>query len=1120
MATLSISLLGTFQVHVDGKPINDFRTSKISALLAYLAVESRIAHARQALAALLWPDDDERSASRSLRQAIYVLRYALHDNDPAPAQPPFLLVTRQELQLNPAAKWSVDVVDFLAALRQGRLEAAVDLYQGELLSGFSCHSWAFEEWITFKREQLHRAVLDALAQMTNLSLQRGDLNRARAYTERELRLEPWREEAHRTLIQFLAAAGDRGAALAQFETCRQILESEFGAEPSAETIAVYEQIRDGSAQEGVAVRHNLPAESTTFVGRPDELARIVTKLTEPACRLLTIAGPGGIGKTRIAIQAGKALMANQVGRRRFSDGIYMVHLAGIDAEGLLIHAIADAVALDVYNNRDPKAQLLNYLRGKSMLLILDNFEYLIEAAPLLSELLDAAPALKLIVTSRQALNLREEWFFSIGGLTYPGDGSAETDLLAYSAIELFTQRAQQARPAFVLASEQEHVIEICRLVAGMPLAIELAAAWARSMSCAEIAHQLAQDIDLLTSHLRNVPDRHVSLRCSMEYSWRLLTEVEQLVLRRLAVFRSGLDLAAGITVTGATLSTLTGLVEKSLVYLENAGRYQLHELLRQFALEKLNGEPTDATNTLDRHSAYYLSLVARQAEALHSARQKDALEEIMRELDNARAAWEWATTRRQQERIAPALDPLCEVLDWLGRYSEGVRACEGLLATLPSADAAEEPAPASPERTNELLLAARAHSWLNAFLNATGATDAAQQHGRLALSILDRIEPVDARRARAFALFQLGNLAWQSETAAARPYYDEAQALYEELGLHWERAAVFGALGKMEHALGNFAASMRQYRASLDLFRKLGDHRQASVVLSDLAGVLRYADQIGEALQISQDAVEIARRLGNRALLAQSLAGLGFSLHMVGDFEEALAALSESLALAQDLGSIDHLITALIHLSVLTADLGRYDEARAHAERALMLSGPAHRAYVGGMSLFQLSNIALATGNYKEAKRLAEEGAAIFDDSQPRTEHSYLLISWAMAARKLDDIAAARAAVVRVLERAIQHRGGLVLLTVVPFAALLLADAGQRAFAVACWQDFKRLVSAAERRQLLMDMVGNELVAIEQELAEPLPSQRASQDLLSIAGRLLAAMRASGWRTSNATAAV
>ena len=413
-------------------------------------------------------------------------------------------------------------------------------------------------------------------------------------------------------------------------------------------------------------RSEPPIPPTPLVGRELELVEIARLLHDPQCRLLTLTGAGGIGKTRLALESARRL------HETMCHGAFFVSLVGVSAPEFIVPAIADALGLGMSGSLNQMAQLLNYLREKQVLIVLDNFEHLLDGAELLSEILQHAPGVKLLVSSRELLHLQAEWVLEVHGLLVPQSATIE-ELEASSSTMLFLQRAQQVRVGFVLTDvERTAVLRICQLVQGLPLAIELAAAWVWTLSCREIAYEIERGLDFLAATARDMPERHRSITTVFDQSWKLLSSDEQRVLRQLSVFRGSFTRRAAERVAGTRLPLLSALVDKSLVQHsdEHAGRFELHELIRQYAAVRLEENMAEEPENRERHSHYYLTLLEEQEPALRSRCQKETLTKLTADIDNLRVAWDFAISGESIDLLLRAAGPLYYFYEFIQYFRE------------------------------------------------------------------------------------------------------------------------------------------------------------------------------------------------------------------------------------------------------------------------------------------------------------------------------------------------------------------------------------------------------------------------------------------------------------------
>jgi predicted ATPase/DNA-binding SARP family transcriptional activator len=959
MSRLSLALLGPLQIELDERPITRFDSDKVRALLIYLALEAERPQRRAALAEMLWPEQGERAARHSLSQALFNLRQALGDDAKRAgverhhtAQPPFLLITRDSVQFNGDSKHFVDAAAFGSLLgacdahRHRRREncatcaeraaAALDLYRGDFLAQFSLpDSVAFEEWSILNRERFRQVALQALETLAAYHELRGDYGRAGKYARQQIGIDPWRELAHRRLMRVLALDGQRSAALATYTRCCQLLADQLGVEPEQATTLLYQQIRDSAADtplESVhlipsALPHNLPAQLTPFVGREQELAQIGDILADPACRLLTIRGPGGIGKTRLAAQAALEQLD------MFPDGVFFVPLAHLHEPELLATAIADALGLALSGADDPGAQLLRHLREKELLLLLDNFEHLLAAARALSDLLRAAPRVTLLVTSRERLDLPGEWLVEVAGLALPDDKRGVA-LERSSAGQLWLQTARRVQPHYTLSDgNRPFVVAICKLLEGMPLAIELAAGWVRVLGCGEIAQEITHSLALLATGSRDVPERHRSMHAVLDHSWSVLTGDEQRVLRRLAVFRGGFQRDAAAQVAGASLEQLATLVDKSLLrsstHTANPRRYDMHELIRQYLLEQL-AAADEREQLQNRHLQYILELVEQAASHFSGADEAGWMHRLETEHANLRAALEWALHRDEAETAGRVCAAIWRFWHTRGYLDEGR---QWMARTLKLTD---DPQPGhgaatagrnvggSPRRLSTIT---QAHVLKGAGVLAWAQSDYVEATATFEMS-LGLFQALDDLDGMAAVSSNLGVLAmYQGDYGRAAVLLERSLALRRECGDRWGTAACLLNLGAMAGKQGDLPRAQAYYEESLALYRGIGHERAIAMLLLNLADIAEARGEVDQARAWATESLGMRRQLGDKGGMATALTRLGSLALRRNAIEKARTYYAESLTLLQALGDKEYIAVALEGFATLAAAEQQWEQA-------------------------------------------------------------------------------------------------------------------------------------------------------------------------------------------------
>ncbi len=988
MANLELKLLGGFSLRQNGLPVPELKTQKGQALLCYLAVSGKPA-SRAALAGLFWPDMPEADAHMNLRKVLVRLK----------PLSPYLSITRATLALNPHVSPALDVAEFeahaTAQTNISRLQKAVDLFSGDFLDGFYLdNAPLFDEWVLAQRARLRALALSALDILIAHFSSQAAYATAIHYAQQVLALEPWHEETHRELMRLLALSGQRSAALVQFETCRSCLAGELDVDPAPATVHLYEQIKSG-ALAGLAIdaarqtmggpaepRHNLPVQTTSFVGRERELAALADHLADPNVRLLTILGLGGMGKTRLALAVAAAQLNALHAPRLFSHGVIFVSLARLETADQLVPAIAEAVNLRFLAGSEQKTQLLDYLRQKAMLLLLDNFEHLRAQASLVDEILRAGARIKILVTSREKLNPQAEQLFLIGGMDLPtpeqaADETANKPLSEYSAIQLFCARARRVRPDFVLTAEkQRYVLDICRLVHGMPLGIVLATAWLGAFSPAEIAAEIRANLDFLASEMEDMPERQRSLRAAFNHAWRLLPEQHRDVFLRLSIFRGGFTRAAAQTVASASLRDLQALVNKSLLAVSLDGRHEVHELLRQFASEKLAEAPEIEAAMRDRQSAYYCNFLREQSENWHTARQLETLAGVTSESDNVQRAWQWALDRGDCSRLVLAIDSWGWYHVWRGRFAEGETVFLAVVERAAFAASGEKAV--SPDLYR---LWAKALAWQGLFaINSLSAL----MTMRHSLSLFERPELAqqDTRRDRAFALKVMADTNYGLDRPTARQLVEQSLALYRACGDPWGIAIGLSGLGHLDWATGNYAQALERIQASLVMHQARGDLREQAESLSGLAWIHLHLGQLEQAMLLRREVLDICRKLGDRSALVGYMANLAHNLIWQGKFEEMRQWADNSLALCLEMGhrgSEGYVRLAICNALVFA---GHYEQARLETTQTLALVKEAGDHGVEASVHWVLGCLALAESACDEAQSEFTESRRLYEEVQ------------------------------------------------------------------------------------------------------------------------------------------
>lgn len=660
---------------------------------------------------------------------------------------------------------------------------------------------------------------------------------------------------------------------------------------------------------------HLPVSPTPLIGREHELSLIPKQLLEPSCRLLTLTGAGGIGKTRLAIEVGHVL------KPRFADGVYFISLAGVGMTESIPTAIADVLGFGFSGPADLMVQLANFLHEKETLLIFDNMEHLLEGRDLLGRILLETHHVKMIVTSREPMRLQWEWLFEVQGLPLPEENDANA-VKTNSAIQLFIQRAQQTSQQFSLETENSSaIIRICRMVGGLPLAIELAASWVRVLSAREIAQELEKSLDFLETNKVDVPQRHRSIKTVFDHSWQLLTEKERDLFMKLSVFKGGFTREAAVAVAGASLLLLSSLVDKSLLrHSKNPDRYDLHELVRAYALEKLRINPLEEQLALAKYAEHYAGWIQSLEWEFKSPRQTQTSQIIRFESSNWHGAWHWAIEDHRLDLLRRMIPTLNWYFEVNGYYDEAISAFKAAVDHF-----RQSGSPVSLKTAGE-------RSAFAFLLDCLGWFEFRKGNMEIAVPLLHESLDIAREQDDPEVMYYIhGNWGYLClftiEVEEARRLTLESLRYGQELKL-WHQAIPKSVLGIVAYQQENFQEAYQQLNDSLSLWRSVGDPRGLVFTMTYMGMTALAMKDYDAAKSILTESNQIAKANMDRWAHAFGLDLLGRASMSEGLHEEAITHFKQSFALFSEIGDQMNSARATIYMGQAHAAMRQDDEAK------------------------------------------------------------------------------------------------------------------------------------------------------------------------------------------------
>lgn len=1056
MARCSFHLLGSMQVTLDGRLLQGLESAKVRALLAFLAVERDQAHERERLAGLFWPEMGEAQARRCLNQSLYNIRQAFGEaghtgslSMDAGRNSPYLLVTPHSVQFNPLSDYELDVQGFTHRLdevqRHGHrgdiceacarlLEEAEQRYQGDFLTGMSLGGCqVFEEWALVWRERLRLQVCQVMSDLISYYEGQDDLRAGLVKAQRWVQLDPFSEAAQVKLMRLLALDGQRTQALAHYMGYSRLLQAEMGVEPGRLARQLYERIL---AEEEVQTNlpglpGGVPVSLTPFIGRVKELADLTAWLRDPGLRLITLLGPGGSGKTRLALQAARGL------RYDYPDGIFLVSLSGLGSSEAFLPVLARTLGMVLHPQwGDPFEQIVGYLQHRSLLLILDSFEEVPAAVQWVARLLQAVPHIRLLVTSRARLNLQSEQVFPLEGMHYPDPASlagAPAALEDYSALQLFHSTARQVRPGYAhTADDLPHLVRICQLVAGMPLGLVLAANWLETCTPAEIAAEIERSLDFLSSSFEDVPERQRSMRATLDYSWRLLEEEDRVAFQRVSVFQGAFTRQAAAQVAQVSAGGLRHLVDKSMLQ-AGQGSYRMHDLLRQYAAEKLAESPGENRWVREAHCKYFLEGVAASESRLKSAQRRAVLGELDAQISDIQAAWRWACQQADLPQLARSLEGLGVYYQARLRFCEGDAACQAGLEALPG----------GPELSPEgSLLRPRLMLWRESFLVALGQLEDGRQLRQQAGILFDQLEAqqVDVRLARAVYWRAEGDA--QADLKTKLEHYENSLLCYRQMGETWRLAYLLSWSGEIYQRRGDLERCWQYQHEALQLARQVGEPDEILACLRHMVFTNFLSNRVESAQQQMREVMEFAETSVDAPNRAYTQMILGVQLDWAGRFAEAIELLERALPLLRSLGNHYGVVFGTMGLGAARLHSGEFYRAEEIIRNLIPLAeqGGFVREAVSGYIILGMAVLAL--GRPAQAVEHFQESVRGHREMQYKPELGLALGGLALALEMSGQPEEARSTLLEALGLAAQTRNVFPLMTCLVAMVFFLARYG------------------------------------------------------------------------------
>jgi len=1022
MDPVKIELLGGYQVFVRGEQIIQFHSAKALALFAYLSVESDRAHERMALATLLWSEWPDDVALRNLRKTLHRLKQLL-DQFGVDISGQLLTVSRQIIRLN-SNYVSSDVTQFNELIDGvkahkhtsthscvdcvNKLEQAASMYHGDFLNGFNLSSApAFEEWVAIQREILSNNALWAFYQLAEASKEVRDFEKMQQYASRQIHMDAYREDAIYQLMTALASSGQQGEAIAQYEAFIRLLKKDLQVKPQEKTRSLYDKILKGEFDEvpdlsyaissmdlssGPEARipttlNHFPVYFLPLINRELEKNKIIECLQDNSSSLLTVVGPAGIGKTHLLVVAVKKFIEftalDKVNPDKSyyypKDGAFFVPIPNDSKAEDMPALLAKALDLNYLGEDDVIGTVIQYLKNKQCLIVLDNFEHLTGDTQFISDILAESAGVHILVSSIHPVYIHTERLINLFGLDWGNQGSDIEFAQHFPAVQMFVQSANYFHPGFSLNDENvDDIIRICRLVQGVPLAIEIAASFINMYSCNHIAAEILHDPSFLTTEFLDFPLRHRSIEAVFNHSWNLLSSSEKVAFARLSIFPEAFDLEAASSVAQVSPKSIQKLLDSSFLYRQERDTYEVWSLMRPFAFQKLEdtglagSEPSNLKRT---YINYYLNYLGGLSHEMLRPDPDHVIDLIQHWLHHIHYAWKWALEENEYEVISRSLDCLGYFYEYVGQFDNGLSIMNETLNSPTFQDNLSISTTLLIDILIQLLV------WKAHFLYQLGDNEESIKTAQkaLSLSLQYGLEKNRARSEAQLSQSLLNKGLFYNASFYLRVAIEQFQALDDQ----HELAHAYEQMSLLLEWLGKYDQAEIYLQKALSLSMKQDDRTYTAQILSKIAGIYIELGDLEAAQNYLQDAAAYYKALDHPIGKTFYWLYSAAALTEKGNYDMALSINQQALNLVGDLSYKYSLAELLGQRGKIFFESGDLDAALSYFFKALIVEKESGRQLNIGSLMIHIGEIYLLKGDLKNAMMYCEKGCTLVQVLDP-----------------------------------------------------------------------------------------------------------------------------------------